>query len=544
MKMAHPSMQQPFRRQELVEILMVDDHLENLLALEAVLASSNYTLVPKCSGDAALRYVMESDPRRLALILLDTHMPGMDGYETAARIRQRKELKHVPILFMTAVYKSKKNVHQGNLSGSVDYIFKPYDPEILRRKVESFVRLHQYRMELQQKNVQLQRKNREMERMNRKLVKAERELLRQQRALEEIVAARTKELHEAHQEIIQSNRRFRSIFYTIPNLVAIRRLRDGRYLEVNDAWTELTGYTLERMNASGQDGFHMESVDPSTDRNDKITYRTLSGEVRYGLLSKELLEAGEEPCELLVITDITEREAMQQRMNRLERLNLIGEMAASIAHEIRNPMTTTLGFLQMWKKSEKPMPKQYIDLMLSELLRANAIITEYLSLAGNKESSFVNYSVRELIDTLYPLIQAVALMNEKEAKVVHGCDQWIYIDEKEMRQVILNLVKNGIEAMDKGGILTIRTCEEPECAVIEVIDEGSGIPEEVMRRLGTPFFTTKENGTGIGLALCYSIIERHGGNIQVSSSPSGTTFSIRLPLAGDEAPRMAEGGHP
>jgi len=503
-------------QQDQIEILMVDDRPENLLALEAVLASPSHRLVKKYSGEEALRYVLESDLSLLALILMDIHMPGMDGYETALLMRKRKELRNVPIMFMTAAYTTKSDVRQGYLSGSIDYILKPFDPDILRWKVENLVNLHRCRQELQSKNAELQQ-------MNQKLLLAEQQLLKQQKLLEDLVEARTKQLE-------QSNRRFRSIFYTIPNLVAIRRLHDGKYLEVNDAWTEHTGYSLQQMNDANEPYFHTEIIDDRKDHSCKIQYRTRSGELKYGLLSIERLETGDEACELIVITDISEREVMEQQINRLERLNLIGEMAAGIAHEIRNPMTTIHGFLQMWKKSEQPLPKQYIDLMLSELLRANTIITEFLSLAGNKESSFTDHRICDVLDTLYPLIQAVALMSEKQVLIEHGTRKSLHMDEKEMRQVILNLAKNGLEAMEKGGTLTIRSYEEKGCVVIDVIDEGHGIPDEVIGKLGTPFFTTKENGTGLGLALCFSIIERHGGKMEIHSGTSGSTFRIRLPL--------------
>lgn len=526
--------------QEKLEILMVDDRPENLVALEAVLSSLDYRLVGKTSGEDALRYVLQSDIKRLALILMDVQMPGMDGYETAMLMRERKELRNVPIIFITATYKSKSNVKQGYLSGSIDYIFKPYDPDVLRWKVENFVSLHRYKRELQHKNFLLQQQNQELERVNGKLLQAEQELLRQQRALEQTVDARTKELREANEEIRESNKRFRTVFYTNPNMIAIRCKDDGRYLDVNDAWERTTGFALEEMKGQGNrvpaiDIVLADRLEPRP-KNAKIRFRTRRGETRHGLMSVEELKIGEVDCELIVITDITEQEEMQRQLNRMDRLNLIGEMAAGIAHEIRNPMTTIHGFLQMWKRSNQPLPEEYIDLMMSELLRANSIITEYLSLAGNKESNFDFHSIPSIIDSLHPLLQAVAVMSEKEVQVAHADDMPpLYADEKEMRQVILNLAKNGLEAMSAGGTLVIHCYGDGDEAVIDIRDEGPGIPEAQLAKLGTPFFTTKEHGTGLGLALCFSIIERHNGKINVASSPLGTTFSVRIPFANARA---------
>jgi PAS domain S-box-containing protein len=514
-----------------VEILMVDDRPENLLALEAALHSSEYVLVGKTSGEDALRYVLHSDLSRLALVLMDVQMPGMDGYETAMLMRERKELREVPIIFITATYKSKSNVKQGYLTGSIDYVFKPFDPDVLRWKVENFVRMHRYQRELKQKHALLQRRNQEIERVNLRLLEAERKLLQHQKVLEQTVEERTAQLREANQEIYRSHRRFRTIFYTNPNLIAIRRVNDGKFLDVYDAWEKATGYSCERMNALGDEAIRMKTTEQSSIDTVQIEFTTRDGELRYGLLSSQVLEVNEEACELIVITDVSERVALQRHLNRLDRLNLIGEMAAGIAHEIRNPMTTIQGFLQIWRKTEAPMSKDHIDLMLSELMRANTIITEYLSLAGNKTSHFDAHAVQDLVDSLSPLLQAVAVMAEKQVDVRHDTEEvWLRADANEMRQVILNLAKNGLEAMDAGGKLLIRTYADGLEAVIDVIDEGPGIPDDVLERIGTPFFTTKDHGTGLGLALCYSIIERHQGSIGVTSGPLGTMFSVRLPI--------------
>lgn len=513
-------------------ILMVDDRWENLLALEAVLQSPSYRLVSTNSGEEALRYVLQLDNlHRLALILMDVQMPGMDGYETATLMRERKELRNVPIIFITATYKSKSNVKRGYLTGSIDYIFKPYDPDILRWKVENFINLYRYQQELQRKNALLSKQFQELEWFNQKLVSAKKELLLQQEMLERTVEARTRQLRDANKAMEQSNRRFRAIFYTNPNLIAIRQLSDGKFLEVNRMWEQATGYSLEQMVSLGERALWVDAGEQETSGHRKIQYYTRNGDVKFGLLSVEPFEVNEEWFELIVITDITEREALQKHLNRSDRLHLIGEMAAGIAHEIRNPMTTIQGFLQMWKRSEKPLPKEHIDLMLSELMRANKIITEYLSLAGNKESDLRDHPVEAIIDSLFPLLQAVAVMDEKQLVVHNETERlMLRVDEKEMRQVIINLAKNGLEAMDSGGVLIIRTYAEGEEAVIDVVDEGPGIPKEVFSKLGTPFFTTKEKGTGLGLALCYSIVERHRGKINVKSGPGGTTFSVRLPV--------------
>jgi len=204
-------------------------------------------------------------------------------------------------------------------------------------------------------------------------------------------------------------------------------------------------------------------------------------------------------------------------------------MAAGIGHEIRNPMTTVRGFLQLLgDKEEFQQSKDYFELMIEELDRANSIITEFLSLAKNKTLDLKPLSLNCLIGNLFPLIQADAMVNDKDIIMELQDTEVLLLDEKEIRQLILNLVRNGLEAMSVGGKLTIRTFMDGEETVLAVGDEGSGIKTEDLEKIGTPFFTTKENGTGLGLATCFSISARHNAAIQIDTGPSGTTFLVRF----------------
>jgi two-component system, sporulation sensor kinase E len=529
--------------QEMYDILLVDDRPENLLALEAVLSSPAYNLISLHSGEQALKYILQNDLDRLALILLDVQMPGMDGYETAKLIKERRELRHVPILFITAIYKSKEHVQKGYAAGSSDYIFKPFDPKVLRAKVDSFIEMYRFQRGVQKKNAILQSRYSELEALNAELWETRASLIEHQQILEELVNVRTEQLREANREILNSQRLFQTIFYSNPSLLAIRRLRDGRFLEVNRMWLQTTGFSLETLNSEGGDLLQLRSEEAGVDvvgaatlveqagfSNVKVSFRTRSGESRYGLLSIENLEINQEACRLFVINDITEKEMWQMQLDRLERLNLIGEMAAGIAHEIRNPMTTIRGFLQLCKNNGGVLPDEHIDMVLEELQRANGIITEFLTLAKNKTSHFEFLSLNGIIESLLPLIQAEAALTHKEIRTECREIPDLLLDEKEIRQVLLNLCMNGLEAMEGGGTLTVRTYRSGGYVVLEVEDTGMGIPEEVMSKLGTPFFTTKEKGTGLGLALCYSIAARHRASISVKGSAPGTTFSVRFPV--------------
>ena len=260
----------------------------------------------------------------------------------------------------------------------------------------------------------------------------------------------------------------------------------------------------------------------------KINYKTESGEIRTGLLSSELIDFEPEPCILLVLTDITDRVFFERELSRLDRLNLIGEMAAGIAHEIRNPMTTVYGFLQVAKENQ--ISSEIIELMLDELNRANSIITEFLNLAKNKVSDKKMQNLNTIIEALFPLIQAEAMRARKQVVLQLSECVDIFIDEKEIRQLILNIALNGLDAMSAGGNLTIMTLIEEREVVLKIKDQGPGMSEEVLGKIGTPFFTTKVKGTGLGLAICFSVAERHGADIDIKTGENGTAFSIRFKI--------------
>ena len=219
----------------------------------------------------------------------------------------------------------------------------------------------------------------------------------------------------------------------------------------------------------------------------------------------------------------------QQKMDRLDRLNLVGEMAAGIGHEIRNPMTTIRGFLQLLRgKKDCAVYKEYFDIMTGELDRANSIITEFLSLARNKAIDLKMSNLNVIIVSIYPLIEADALVSDKYIETDLNAIPDLPLDEKEIRQLILNLVRNGLEAMAAGGKLKLKTYCENGNAVLAVQDNGTGIDSKVLQKIGTPFLTTKDQGTGLGLPVCFRIAERHNATLTVDTSSQGTTFFVRF----------------
>ncbi|HBV86841.1 MAG TPA: PAS domain-containing sensor histidine kinase [Desulfosporosinus sp.] len=230
-----------------------------------------------------------------------------------------------------------------------------------------------------------------------------------------------------------------------------------------------------------------------------------------------------------IVRDVTAQKKIEKDMIRMDQMNIVGEMAASIGHEVRNPMTTVRGFLQLLGGNNNPNKyNEYIPLMISELDRANLIITEFLSISRTKVTEVAPNNLNDIINSILPLVQADAINNEKNVTAELSQVPDLMLDDKEMRQMILNLARNGLEAMTRGGRLTIKTFIEDNEVILAVQDQGTGIEPEIIDRLGTPFLTTKEMGTGLGLAVCYGIAERHKAIVKIESGPRGSTFNIKF----------------
>lgn len=234
-----------------------------------------------------------------------------------------------------------------------------------------------------------------------------------------------------------------------------------------------------------------------------------------------------------IVQDITELETLRMELNHVERLSLVGQMAAGITHEIRNPMAVVRGFLQLMREKSPPTLDHYYRIVMEELDRANGIINDFLSLAQNRPVESEKCHLHDIIKELTPLLWADANLRGQtiEVKLDDSMPE-LLLNAKEIKQLILNLSRNAMEAMTEKGQLTIETRVTNQGGVLMVSDTGPGIPSGQREKLFEPFFTTKAKGTGLGLALCLSIVERHGGKITVDSTEGqGTTFTVLFPLS-------------
>jgi two-component system, sporulation sensor kinase E len=173
--------------------------------------------------------------------------------------------------------------------------------------------------------------------------------------------------------------------------------------------------------------------------------------------------------------------------------------------------------------------KEYLDLMVSEIDRANAIITDFLSLAKVNSDNIKRQNINEVIDNIFPLLQADAFNNNKEIVLDLFQLPDIMINENEIIQLILNLVRNGLEVTPENGRVMISTYLKGDKVALAIKDQGTGIPREIQDKIGTPFFTTKDTGTGLGLAISIEIAQRHQATFEFESDKRGTTFYIFFP---------------
>ncbi len=233
---------------------------------------------------------------------------------------------------------------------------------------------------------------------------------------------------------------------------------------------------------------------------------------------------------LVLLRDQTELYRAQREVQRLDSLNLLGEMAASIGHEIRNPLTTVRGYLQFLSAKEPFNTRDSMfRIMIAELDRTNAIISQFLALAKNKAVNMETKNLNTVIAAIYPLLEVDAAAANKT--VILDLEPELpdtSLDESEFRQLLINLVRNGLEAMADNGCLKISTAGDGDHVILAIRDQGPGIPDSVVAQIGTPFVTTKENGTGLGLSVCYSIAARHGALIDFVTGADGTEFVVRF----------------
>jgi two-component system, NtrC family, sensor histidine kinase HydH len=239
---------------------------------------------------------------------------------------------------------------------------------------------------------------------------------------------------------------------------------------------------------------------------------------------------------VLILRDLTRIKQLEDRIRRSEKLAAVGQLAAGLAHEIRNPLSSIRGFAQFLGHALKDRPKEqgYTEIMVKEIDRINRVVTDLLSFANPKTANIVPTAICELVDHVVRLVDADArAKNVAIRRHIPLEPETVPLDAYQMTQALLNLLLNALKFTDSAGAIDIKVFadnKDNDQLVFQVEDNGAGIPKENLNKIFDPFFTTRETGTGLGLAIVHKIIENHQGDIEAESPPPGKSLGCRMTL--------------
>ncbi|WP_379137515.1 ATP-binding protein [Paenibacillus sp. sgz500958] len=320
---------------------------------------------------------------------------------------------------------------------------------------------------------------------------------------------------------------------------------DGRIISVNQAFEKLYGWCAEEVVGQTPTLIPAATQAMEEERLDElkeglgvppiesVRLKRDGTIVEVSVSTSVIRDEDGNPLSFVQVTrDMTERNRMEELLRRSEKLTTVGQLAAGVAHEIRNPLTTLRGFLQLQQEKQILVPL-HIKLMLSELERINLIVSEFLILAKPQAVHFQQRDVRFILNDVISLLDSQAHLCGIQFES-HFSDEeaTVHCEENQLKQVFINIVKNAIEAMPAGGTIALEQHLKDNKVVIMISDEGEGISEEMLPKLGEPFFTNKETGTGLGLMVSQRIIQAHKGSLEIESTVGiGTQVTIKLPSA-------------
>ncbi|MED3538931.1 ATP-binding protein [Bacillus toyonensis] len=345
--------------------------------------------------------------------------------------------------------------------------------------------------------------------------------------LESMVEERTRELAAANEKVTSVIESITDGFFTLNNKWEFTYVNKHQYFPQRKTAKDVLGKNIREVFPSSVDTVMYKEFHRAMSERTTVHFEFLSISDEYWY------EVSAYPYDdgiCCIFKNITEKKQYEQELKRLSNIDLIGKMAAGISHEIRNPMTTVRGFLQLLKEENiYEKHNNYFDLMIEELDRSNSIITEFLSMGNTKKSDLQMLDLNLIIHDTIPLIKIDTHNQNKYIQVDTNDIPELLLNRNEIRQLLINLYRNGLEAMSTGQVLTISTYKEGQnCVVLAVRDQGKGIRPEVLEKLGTPFYTTKDNGTGLGLGICYAIAARHNAKIEIQTGSEGTTFFVKF----------------
>lgn len=508
-------------------ILIVDDDERNAFAATQALETLGQELVVARSGEEALRRLLTDE---YAVILLDLHMPGMDGYETAELIRQRRRNRDVPIVFLTAVFRDEAHIFKAYSAGAVDVVFKPVDPFILRSKVQVLVDLHVKTLELEQQSE------------SRRLL------------LEENARVHAEKL-AAERALRQTQERQQAILRALPVVFHSRTAEPPfQPLFVSDSVLGLTGYTAEEFLAKADFGIgrvHPDDVEivvraqAEARRTGSYTceyrWRCADGSYR-SLIDQGVLAPDEDGGRQVVfgtLLDNTDRRVLEEQLGHARKMEAVGQLTGGVAHDFNNLLTVILGNMELIRRrtGENHELARQIGAVLQAAEKGGALTRQLLAFARRQHLNPVTVDLNRLIEDFAPLLRQAVGDGVTIALNLGKTPLPAYLDPAQFESALLNLAVNARDAMQGGGALSIETRltgSDNSRILVAVRDTGEGMDPQVASRIFEPFFTTKEvgKGSGLGLSQVYGFVQQSGGEVSVSSAlGQGAVFEILLPLS-------------
>ncbi|QWU17871.1 two-component system, sporulation sensor kinase A [Paenibacillus sophorae] len=317
----------------------------------------------------------------------------------------------------------------------------------------------------------------------------------------------------------------------------------SNFIDVNDTACQKLGYSRQELLAKSPP----DIADPGlADQFDSSFRSIVQGKTAFveGIhvakdgtripveINSKIFKLNNKNMVISIVRDLTERKRTEELLRKSESFSLIGELSAGIAHEIRNPLTSIRGFAQLLF-SETESIRGYRELVISEVDRINAIIGELLFLAKPQSSDLIDKDLITLLRQTITLLNAQAHLTENEIVMeTNPGSLYIRCAENKLKQVFINILKNAIEASPKGAGIKVKVIRRKQCVLVRFLDQGKGIPAEIVSQIGSPFFTTKSGGTGLGIMISQKIIQDHHGTLHFAANkPKGTIVEIMLPLS-------------
>jgi PAS domain S-box-containing protein len=545
-------------------ILLVDDRPENLLALEALLEPLHANLVRANSGDEALKRILAQD---FAVILLDVQMPGLNGFETARLIKAREKSRYIPIIFLTAISKDEQFVFEGYSVGAVDYMFKPFPPDVLRSKVSVFMDLYFKEQQIKQQEQRLREsERRELELQHiAKLGETEARMAEVvDSAMDAIVA------FDEQQRITLFNVAAERLFHTSASDAIGKSIATF----VRPAFTEEYLATICAVSAANQTGQSL-GREPRPADVETFTGQRPGGERIPLEASMSCLELPTGKTYTLIARDVTERRAAEEalrsqavslasstaeltalneelhlRQTELERaMSARNRFYASMSHELRTPINAIIGYNTLLldhiygplnEKQQRGIERTHKAAKhLLELV--NDILDLSKIEAGKMEVDLQEVHFPHLVEDLFVTVQPLA--DEKGSHLtmtMEGGPRTIISDPRRLRQILLNLLSNAIKFGEGKPIDVVCGPADEGKFEIEVVDRGQGIPPEDVARIFDEFVQLArpkrpqqppaQEGTGLGLPISRGLAKLLGGTLQVESTPGeGSRFRLVVP---------------